>query len=111
MTGSKLFRDIGNVTEETKFSFEYSTRPPSEVPAGLLEGLTELPFQVQIRYTRLNGMQCVRVISRSQVCADRLYPAVQCFPCSSTGCSFRLYRYASDSGAIRPIRRSACFHL
>jgi hypothetical protein len=28
---------------------------------------------VQIRYTRLNGMQCVRVISRSQVCADRLY--------------------------------------
>ena len=67
VTGSKLFRDIGNVTEETKFSFEYSTRPPSEVPAGLLDGLTELPFQVQIRYTRLNGMQCVRVITRSQV--------------------------------------------
>lgn len=68
VTGSKLFRDIGNVTEETKFSFEYSTRPPSEVPAGILDGLTELPFQVQIRYTRLNGMQCVRVITRSQVC-------------------------------------------
>ena len=67
VAGSKLFREIGNVTEDTQFSFEYSTRPPSEIPAGLLDGLTELPFQVQIRYTRLNGMKCVRVISRSQV--------------------------------------------
>lgn len=73
VTGSKLVRDVGNVTDDTQFSFEYSTRPPSEVPAGVLDGMSELPFQVQIRYTRLNGMQCVRVISRAQeITEDRI---------------------------------------
>ena len=47
VSGSKLFRDIGNVSEDSQFSFEYSTRPPTEVPPALLDGLTELPFQVE----------------------------------------------------------------
>jgi hypothetical protein len=75
VTGNKLFKDIGNVTEESQFSFEYSTRPSHECAPGLLTGLTELPFQVQIRYTRLNGMQCVRVISRSQAVTEDRYAA------------------------------------
>jgi hypothetical protein len=50
-----------------QFSFEYSARPLSELPPGALEGLTELPFQVQIRFTRRDGMKCIRCITHCQV--------------------------------------------
>jgi len=32
----------------------------------LFKGLTTLPFQVQIHFTKLNGMRCMRVLSRAQ---------------------------------------------
>ncbi len=35
--------------------------------AGALDGLTELPFQVQIRFTRRDGVKCVRSITSFQV--------------------------------------------
>lgn len=72
VTGSKLSKEIGNVTEETQFSFEYGPRPFSELPPGALTGITELPFQVQIRFTRRDGVKCVRCITNFQpVTEDR----------------------------------------
>ena len=50
-----------------QFSFEYAPRPLSELPPGALDGLTELPFQVQVRFTRRDGVKCVRCITSVQV--------------------------------------------
>eukprot|EP01119_Soliformovum_irregulare_P010427 TRINITY_DN2560_c0_g1_i1.p1 TRINITY_DN2560_c0_g1~~TRINITY_DN2560_c0_g1_i1.p1 ORF type:complete len:705 (-),score=229.00 TRINITY_DN2560_c0_g1_i1:13-2127(-) len=54
-------KDIGNVTQDTGVTFEYGIKKDVKD----FGGLTELPFQVQIRYTKLNGMKCMRVISRN----------------------------------------------
>lgn len=61
-------KDIGNVTEDTGVTFEYG------VKKGVKDfgGMTDLPFQVQIRYSKLNGMKCMRVISKKlKVTEDR----------------------------------------
>jgi len=62
----KAARNIGNVTAETDISFEYGIKASATDL-----GLTEVPFQVQIRFTRLNGMKCVRVISRKQAVTQK----------------------------------------
>ncbi len=56
-------RDVGNVTAETSLSFEYTVA--GDDPA-LEPSRTEVPFQVQIVYRRLDGSRCRRVITRSQ---------------------------------------------
>ena len=53
-----------------QFSFEYAPRPLSELPPGTLDGLSELPFQVQIRFTRRDGVKCVRCITNVQAVTD-----------------------------------------
>lgn len=55
-------KDVGNVTAETTITFEYGVRKN----ANEFKELKELPFQVQILFTRLDGMTCMRVISRLQ---------------------------------------------
>lgn len=55
-----IVKDLGNVTAESECSFQYAFRPKSECD---LTGITEIPFQVQLLYTRPNGMQCLRVAS------------------------------------------------
>jgi len=48
-----MVKDLGNVTAESECSFSYGFRPKSECD---LSGIDEIPFQVQLLYTRPNGM-------------------------------------------------------
>jgi len=64
---SFITRDVGNVTTESAFAFEFGVRPIEEAKAlGIDLELSALPFQLQIRYTKLDGMKCIRIISREQ---------------------------------------------
>jgi hypothetical protein len=63
---SVLHHMVGNVTTDTELSFEYQLRPSAERKALGIGELKTLPFQLQITYTRLNGMKCVRVMTQSQ---------------------------------------------
>jgi len=58
-------REVGNVTSETGVTFEYGVR--ANYKKDDFNKLTHLPFQIQIEYTRLDGMKCLRVISKKQV--------------------------------------------
>jgi len=53
-----IVKDLGNVTAESECSFSYGFRPKSEWD---LTGIDSIPFQVQLLFTRPNGMQCLRV--------------------------------------------------
>eukprot|EP01125_Pyxidicula_operculata_P008245 TRINITY_DN277_c0_g1_i1.p1 TRINITY_DN277_c0_g1~~TRINITY_DN277_c0_g1_i1.p1 ORF type:complete len:684 (+),score=232.76 TRINITY_DN277_c0_g1_i1:227-2278(+) len=57
--GTNQVRNVGNVTKETSVTFEYGLSDKK-----LLEGLTQIPFQIQIKYTKLDGSQCIRVLSK-----------------------------------------------
>jgi len=65
---NKVVRDIGNVTSDSAVTFEYGLRSkPDLAAAGIdIKALKALPFQVQIRFTKLDGMKGVRVLSQSK---------------------------------------------
>jgi len=70
---TKLVKDMGNVTEDNLFTFEYTVKSIKE----LLEledvdmtQIKELPFQAQIEYTALNGDRMMRVLSKTQVVSN-----------------------------------------
>eukprot|EP00457_Paulinella_chromatophora_P001328 gb/GEZN01001330.1/.p1 GENE.gb/GEZN01001330.1/~~gb/GEZN01001330.1/.p1 ORF type:complete len:829 (+),score=178.97 gb/GEZN01001330.1/:185-2671(+) len=62
-TVHRLTKAVGNVFAETELFFEYSVRPDAIKKA---KGLKTIPFQVQIRYTRLDGSKCIRVLSQTR---------------------------------------------
>jgi hypothetical protein len=53
---------FGYTQDETETLFEYSIKPGTELPAEL----KSLPLQVQVHYTKMNGIKCVRIISQAQ---------------------------------------------
>ncbi len=55
-----ITRDVGNVGADTEQTFEFA--PGAKIAQ--FPALTQLPFQLQISYKRLDGMRCVRVISK-----------------------------------------------
>lgn len=63
-------KSFGSVYEDTEATFEYEIKSKDELErllgAADAQGNRHLPFQVQITYSRLNGMKCVRVITRTQ---------------------------------------------
>jgi len=62
-----LVRDIGNVTEDSQVTFEYSLKPLSklvEMEDIDIEQIKELPFQAQITYKALDGSKGMRVLTR-----------------------------------------------
>lgn len=64
-----MVRDIGNVTDETEITFEYTLRKIKELAKMEdidLTTLTEFPFQAQITYKALDGSKCIRVITETQ---------------------------------------------
>jgi hypothetical protein len=64
---SRSVKEIGNATADSDLSFEYNIRPKAKD-----RSLATYPFQVQIKYTRLNGMQCLRVLTiNKQATKDR----------------------------------------
>ena len=57
-----LVKDLANVTADTECVFRYGFRPKSEFD---MSGLSEVPFQVQLLFTRPDGMQYLRVATTS----------------------------------------------
>jgi len=57
-------KDIGNVTKESGVTFQYAVR--KDINKEEFKNLKVMPFQVQIHFRRLNGMKCLRVITKSQ---------------------------------------------
>jgi len=57
-------QDVGNVFEDTKIFFEYVILKDKIHKE--YSQLTEISFQVQIRYTRLDGAKMLRVISQTK---------------------------------------------
>lgn len=63
-----LKQELGNVTADTEFTFEYYVRPQRELEAmGIdLELIDKLTFQTQIHYTTLDGNVYMRVVTATQ---------------------------------------------
>jgi len=64
-----LVRDIGNVTEDTEITFEYTLKKIAELAKMEEMDLTKIerfPFQTQITYKALDGSKCIRVITEQQ---------------------------------------------
>lgn len=73
---SSTTKKFGSAYEDTEATFEYEVKSKEELERllGVLEPgkSRSLPFQVQITYSRLDGMKCVRIITRSrEVTVDR----------------------------------------
>lgn len=56
-----LTYDIGNVTEESDVTVEYTIKDESLKPP------ESLPFQAQISFTKLDGTKCLRIITKDQL--------------------------------------------
>lgn len=71
---STLRKELGNVTTESEFTFEYSTRPFEELEALGIDPASQqkIPFQTQIHYTKPDGTKCMRVITSLQDVTDDL---------------------------------------
>lgn len=63
---NKVQRDIGTVTSGSTVTFEYGTKEDLEVDPSV----PSLPFQVQIHYTKLDGTEMVRIISKAKPITD-----------------------------------------
>jgi hypothetical protein len=64
-----LTRDVGNVTEDSEITFEYRIRDQESLDKLKdldIEKLETIPFQTIIEYTKLNGMKCIRTITKIQ---------------------------------------------
>lgn len=70
-----LTRHLGNVTADSEMTFEYKVKDLEELEKAKdfdIEKLTQLPFQTQIEFTKLDGMKCIRVITKvQQISNDR----------------------------------------
>lgn len=64
-----IVKDLGNVRADTELSFQYCFRSKEECD---LTDISEIPFQVQLMYTKPDGSQCLRVASaKISVTEDR----------------------------------------
>ena len=64
-----VVKDLGNVTRGKELTFSYAFRPKDQCD---LSGIEQIPFQVQVLFTRPNGMRCLRVATaRVAVTDDR----------------------------------------
>ena len=73
---SLLVKDLGNVTEETEITIEYTLKKISQLLEMEDLDLTQIksfPFQTQITYNALDGSRCIRVITEQQaISQDRV---------------------------------------
>ena len=66
-------RSIGNATNDSEITFEYKIKTAEELK--LIEGFNidefkEIPFQTIIEYTKLNGIKCIRTITKMLKVSD-----------------------------------------
>ena len=68
-----LTRDVGNVTEDSEITFEYRVKDPEELEKLAdfdADKIEQIPFQTIIEYTKLDGMKCIRTITKVQQVTD-----------------------------------------
>jgi len=53
----KIEKDVGNATADGSLSFRFGVAEDKHLANG-----TNVPFQIQLRYTKKNGMQCMRTL-------------------------------------------------
>jgi uncharacterized ubiquitin-like protein YukD len=64
-----LSKDFGNVTADSEMTFEYNVKSIEDLKMATefdISKLVQLPFQTQIEFTKLDGMKCIRVITKVQ---------------------------------------------
>ncbi|GAM19920.1 hypothetical protein SAMD00019534_030950 [Acytostelium subglobosum LB1] len=81
---SRLVQEYSNVTAQTDLSFMFGLRPRITKDALL----REYPFQCQIKYTRLDGMRCMRVVSCSKLATQKKEEAEKDVNLSLLGLAF-----------------------
>ena len=64
MKKSKVVKDIGNAHIDTEITFEYGIRKLKNKSEG--KDFPELPFQLQITYTTIEGAKALRVFTKMQ---------------------------------------------
>lgn len=64
-----ITRDVGNVTEDTQFTFQFTLKEKTLLEMYARD--SKVPFQLKIEYTKLDGMKCLRVITKSQLVTDK----------------------------------------
>ena len=67
--GSSMKKQIGNASESQEITIEYCTKPSKELKKMNDIDFTKVnffPFQAQIKYTTLDGMKCIRLITKPQ---------------------------------------------
>lgn len=83
--GSKITKEIGNATEDSEITFEYTQKlqndfkdqKQSQEFQQLLNQKGSVPFQMLIEYRTLEGMKCLRVQSQQQEITEELEKAEQ----------------------------------
>ncbi|CAI2386488.1 unnamed protein product [Moneuplotes crassus] len=68
-----LTRDVGNVTEDSEITFEYRIKNQEELKKldnFDITKIDQIPFQTIIEYTTLDGMKCIRTITKVQKITD-----------------------------------------
>jgi hypothetical protein len=68
-----LTRDVGNVTEDSEITFEYRVKDEEQlkkIKGFDPEKIESIPFQTIIEYTKLDGMKCIRTITKVQQVTD-----------------------------------------
>ena len=61
----KQTRDVGNATEDTEFTFQFSVREPELL--ALYSINNHLPFQLKIAFTKLDGMKWYGIFFVGQI--------------------------------------------
>ncbi len=64
-----LVRHVGNATDHQEITFEYCMKDTEELSKMAdidFTKVSKLPFQTQIAYTTLDGMRCMRLITKTQ---------------------------------------------
>mmetsp|Transcript_1585 Transcript_1585/g.1926 ORF Transcript_1585/g.1926 Transcript_1585/m.1926 type:complete len:235 (+) Transcript_1585:1329-2033(+) len=70
-----LQRNIGNATNESEITFEYRIKSNTDLEKlenFKIEDLEDIPFQTIIEYTKLNGMKCIRTITKILKASDNI---------------------------------------
>ncbi|MES1911429.1 MAG: hypothetical protein MHM6MM_003857 [Cercozoa sp. M6MM] len=63
--GNRVTRQLGNVTRDAKFFFEYGVNAEAMRDDSNAH-LSQIPFQIQVRFTRTDGARVMRVIAAQQ---------------------------------------------
>lgn len=62
-----LTKNLGNVVADTEVTFSYKLKEPEElkkIEGFDIEKFQEIPFQSIIEYTKMDGMKCIRTITK-----------------------------------------------